>query len=81
MKLKFNELTTLINYSNFKRVTKKNSRNGVPYFVYFCNNDLSDDLIIKLNSYSNIVTGHAVSEFAPEQKSNVVFEYDKAIKK
>lgn len=78
-KLSFNQLVSLIQYHRFERVTARNSKNGVPYYVFFCDK-LDGKVKEQLQNYGNVQLGRAVSQYAPEQRKTVVFVYDKNIK-
>lgn len=78
-KLSFNQLVSLIQYYRFERVTARNSKSGVPYYIFLCDK-LDGEAREKLLSYGNVELGRAVSQYAPEQKKTVVFVYDKNIK-
>lgn len=78
-KLSFKQLVNLIQYHRFERVTARNSKSGVPYYVFFCDK-LDGETREQLLSYSNVELGLAVSQYAPEQRKTVVFVYDKNIK-
>lgn len=78
-KLSFNQLVSLIQYHRFERVTARNSKSGVPYYVFFCDK-LDGETREQLQNFGNVELGLSVSQYAPEQKKTVVFVYDKNIK-
>lgn len=79
-KLSFNQLVNLIQYHRFERVTAKQSKNGVAYYLFFCDK-LPGEIKEQLRSYGNVELGRAMSQYAPEICKDVVFVYDKNVKK
>lgn len=78
---KFNILNqNKLKYSAFKRVTKKQSKNGVPFWMYRLTRVLSnDEQVALLDKYKNIAFGLDIYKYAPEIKFTTLLQFDKNI--
>lgn len=78
---KFNMLRqNELKYSAFKRVTKKKSKNGVPFWMYRLTRVLSDEeQKALLEKYGNIAFGLDICKYAPEIKFTTLLQFDKNI--
>ena len=66
------------NYYQAERVTKKDSYNKIPFTIYWLVKTITtEQKTMLLKKYKNISFGQSVSEYAPEQKRQVIFVYDK----